>query len=95
MKLAAVYDIVGVRMGVLRLLLLLLTHALELVLELRLVVAIRDVEVEIGVILLEEDVVRDGRTNGKHCGGAIRALHDPHSTVSMDVMGGLSRCHIG
>ena len=52
MKLAAVYDIVGVRMGVLRLLLLLLTHALELVLELRLVVAVGNVEVEIRVILL-------------------------------------------
>ena len=64
-------------MWLLIILLLLLTHARELVLELRLVVAIRDVEVEIGVILLEEDVVRDGRTNGKHCGGPIRALHDP------------------
>ena len=52
MKLAAVYDIVGVRMGVLRLVLLLLTHALELVLELRLVVAVGNVEVEIRVILL-------------------------------------------
>ena len=82
MKLAAVYDIVGVRMGVLRLVLLLLTHALELVLELRLVVAVGDAEVEIGVILLEEDVGRDGRTNGKHSGGAIGTLHDPPTRSS-------------
>ena len=82
MKLAAVYDIVGVRMGVLRLVLLLLTHALELVLELRLVVALRDIEVEIGVILLEEDVGWDGRTNGKHGGRVIGALHDPPSRSS-------------
>ena len=49
----------------------LLTHALELVLELRLVVAVGDVEVEIGVILLEEDVERHGCTEGKHGGRAI------------------------
>ena len=55
----------------------LLTHALELVLELCLVVAFGDVEVEIGVILLEEDVGRDGRAKGKHSGGAIRTLHNP------------------
>ena len=94
MKLAAVYDIVGVRMGVLRLLLLLLTHALELVLELRLVVAVGDAEVEIGVILLEEDVGRDGRTNGKHGGGAIRALHDP-SGRSLSFDGGGVEVTIG
>ena len=60
----------------------LLTHALELVLELCLVVAFGDVEVEIGVILLEEDVGRDGRTDGEHGGRAIRTLHDPPSMSS-------------
>ena len=59
-------------MGVLRLLLLLLlTHALELLLEVRLVVAVGNVEVEIGIILLEEDIGWDGCTKGKHGGGAI------------------------
>ena len=75
--------------------LLLLTHALEFVLELCLVVAVGDAEVEIGIILLEEDIGRDGGANGQHGGGAVRTWHNPPSNVLMDVMGGMSRCHLG
>ena len=63
-------------------------------LELALVVAAGDAEVEIGIVLLEEDIGRDGGANGQHSRGAVGTWHNPPPTsVLMDVMGGLSRCH--
>mgnify|MGYP006878817454 FL=1 len=58
-----------------------LTHAGELALELGLVVAVCDVEVEVGVVLLEEDVGRDGGAEGEDGGRAVGALHDPRGNL--------------
>lgn len=69
-----------------------LTHALELVFEVRLVVAVGDVEVEVRVVLLVEHVGRDSSAHGQHSGRTVGSLH---FAGDIGALGGAGDGHAG
>ena len=54
-----------------------LTHSFELLFELRLVLAVGNAEVVVGIVVLEDDIGGSGSADGEHSCGAFGPLSSP------------------